>query len=234
MFVTAQNFLIPPYKIPSLTGPGEGTTFSAFVDQEERKYLLEVLGDNLYTAFTEGLPEYTWSATVATVIGREYAYGNDVWEALSVQTGTAPVEGVNWTLIEEDNRWLLLKNGNYYSMNDKRYYWDGMVNACKALIYSKWIEYNSKSLTGNGFVIPKHENNIAVDPNQDICRSWNDWSDRVGDACRQKNTLYGYLYYTNLDSGTFDDTFDETFTDFNDYLNYEFQGQGNKNMFDFI
>lgn len=229
MFVTASDFSIPPYQIPSLTGPGEGTTFSAFVDQEEEKYLIEVLGDDLYTAFIEGLAEFTaWSVTVPTVIGQQYSYGNDVWQALTVQTGTAPVEGINWTLVEEDNRWLLLKNGDYYEWNDKRYHYDGMVNTLKPLIYSKWVEYNSKSLTANGFVIPAHENNKAVDPGQAICRAWNDWSSRVGGSCTQKNTLYGFLYNSDL----YGDDIDVSYDDFNDYLNYEFNAQGFKNIFD--
>lgn len=234
MFVTQSDFNIPPYMLPSLSGPGQASVFTAFADKIERKYLLEVLGENLYNAFTEGLEALpnAWSSTVATVIGTQYVYGNDIWEALTITTGVTPIEGSDWHRIEADNRWLLLKNGNYYEMNDKRYYWDGMVNACVALVYSKWIEYTSKTLTGVGFTVPKTENNIPVSPNQDICRSWNDWSGRVGSSCHEKNSLYGYLYYTNLSSGVFDDTFDETFNDFNDYLNYEFQSQGFKNMFD--
>lgn len=231
MFVVAQDFAIPPYQILNLTGNGEGSTFAAFVEQEEREHLLKVLGDNLYNAFIDGLVD-EWVATQATVIGQQYAYGNDLWEALTVQTGTAPVEGADWTLVEENNRWLLLKNGNYYTMNGKRYYWDGVVNACKPLIYSKWLEYTCRTFVGGAVAVPKLENNISIDPSQLICRSWNDWSKRIGGVSEQKNTLYGYLYYTNLNSGTFDDTFDETFSDFNNYLAYEFQQQGRKNILD--
>lgn len=227
MFVTPQNFLIPPYRIPMKTPE----LFQAFIDQEEAKYLLEVLGDTLYEAFTDGLVS-AWVSTVATVIGQEYAYGNDVWEALTVQTGTAPVAGVNWALVREDDRWLLLKNGNTYLVNDKIYNWVGMTEALKPLIYSKWIEYGSVNLTDNGFVIPNMENNISVSPNQFICNSWNEWSKAVGGACNPYNSLYGYLYYTNLSTGTFDDTFDETFDTFIDYLAYEFTEQGNKNILD--
>ncbi len=220
--------------LPSLTGPGQASVFSDFSDSIERKYLLEVLGDNLYTAFTEGLEALpaAWSSTVATVIGTQYVYGNDIWEALTITTGVAPVEGSDWHLVEADNRWLLLKNGNYYTMNDKRYYWDGIVNACVALVYSKWIEYTSKTLTGNGFTVPKTENNIPVSPNQDICRSWNDWSTRVGSECHEKNSLYGYLFYTNEADGTFDSDIDASWDSFLDYLNCEFKSQGFKNMFD--
>ncbi len=96
MFVTASNFNIPPYDIPSLT-PGEGTTFAAFVNQEEERYLREVMGDQLYEAFIDGLNDLPddYSLTVATVINQQYVYENDVWKALTVTTGVAPNVG-NW------------------------------------------------------------------------------------------------------------------------------------------
>src|SRR5688572_1668232 len=135
MFVTASDFNIPPYLLPSSKTP---ELFLAFVNQEEAKYLLEVLGPNLYEAFTDGYVA-DWVPTVPTVIGQEYGYGNDVWEALTVQTGTTPVEGVNWTLVTANDRWRLLKEGNRYQIDGKYYRWDGMVLALKPLIYSKWI-----------------------------------------------------------------------------------------------
>ena len=106
-----------------------------------------------------------------------------------------------------------------------------MIKTLKALIYSRWIEYNAQQLTISGFVTPKTENNIPADPSTMICRAWNDWSKKVGGACQIYNTLYGYLYYTNLNESTFDDTFDETFQDFYDYLAYEFVEQPTKNTF---
>jgi len=231
MFVTASDFNIPPYRIPGLDKVP--TVFASFVDQEERRHLLEVLGDNLYQAFTDGFEDLPdeWVATDPTVIGQQYVYGNDIWEAVTVQTGTAPVAGSDWTLIEEDNRWLLLANGSTYMINDKKFVWVGIYETLKPLIYSKWVEYSAVELTGNGFVIPAMENNVRVDPSQFICRSWNQWSRYVGGECAQKDTLYGYLYYTNLDSGVFDDTFDETFDTFVDYLAYEFREQPTKNIF---
>lgn len=231
MFVTASDFLVPPYRIPGLDKVA--SYFGSFVDQEERRYLMEVMGDNLYHAFTDGfeaLPD-EWVSTAPTVTGQQYVYGNDIWEALTVQTGTAPVAGSDWDLVEEDNRWLLLANGNTYMIDDKKYVWVGIYETLKPLIYSKWVEYSAVELTGNGFVIPKMENNIMADPSPFICRAWNDWSRYVGGECAQKDTLWGYLYYTNLDSGTFDDTFDETFETFIDYLAYEFREQPTKNIF---
>jgi len=171
-------------------------------------------------------------STVATVINQQYVYGNDVWKALTVQTGTVPVEGSDWELIEEGNRWLLLKNGNTYLISEKKYRWVGMVKALKALIWSRWVEYNAAQLTTNGLSTPKTENNIPTDPGQLICRAWNDWSEKVGGVCNPYNSLYGYLYYTNLaDETTFNDTFDDTFTSFVDYLAFEFGEQPTKNTF---
>jgi len=232
MFVTAQDFNVLPYRLPSLA-TGAAEEFQNFIDAEEEMYLREVLGDNLYDAFISGLNGLPglWVSTVATVINQQYVYGNDVWKALTVQTGTVPVEGSDWELIEANNRWLLLKNGSTYLANGKYYRWYGMVKTLKALIYSRWTEYNVFQQTVNGTVTPKTENNIPFDPGTLICRAWNDWSEKVGGVCNQVNTLYGYLYYTNFASGTFDDTFDSTFQDFNDYLAYEFGEQPKRNTF---
>lgn len=233
MFVTTSDYNVPPYNIPSLT-PGEGTTFAAFIDQEEDKYLREVMGDQLYEAFVSGLNDLPgdYSLTVATVIGTQYVYGNDIWEALTVTTGDAPSVGTDWTLIEENNRWLLLKNGTTYEFSGKNYRWKGMNAMVKPLIYANWVEYGAATLTQNGFVTPKTENNILSDPGVYICRAWNEWCELVGGPCYQRGTLYGYLQAAELSSpGIFDDTFDETFSDFVDYLNYEFCEQETRNTF---
>lgn len=231
MFVTASNFDLPPYNIPGLDKVAD--TFLAFVTKMEKKYLLEVLGSNLYNAFINGLNALPseYDAILPTVISTQYVYGNDVWQALTITTGVLPVAGLDWSLIESGNRWLLLKNGDTYLKSDKYYSWDGMADALTPLIYSKWIEYTVVTLTMNGFSIPVTENNTLYNPSEFICSSWNDWSDKIGGCYYQYDTLYGYLYNVNLASGTFDDTFDSTFQDFNDYLNYSFKEQGKKNIF---
>jgi hypothetical protein len=232
MFVTASDFNIPPTDIPSLDKVP--TLFQSFVDQEEDKYLREVLGDSLYEAFIDGLGGLPneLDLTVATIINTEYVYGNDVWKALTVTTGVIPIEGTDWTLLEEGNRWLLLNNGNTYLYNGKTNRWKGMKAAVKSLIYAQWVEYGCAKLTINGFVIPAMENNVSVDPSPYICRQWNEWAKQIGGVCRQHNSLYGYLQAVELSApGTFDDTFDDTFTGFVDYLNYEFNEQQTRNTF---
>jgi hypothetical protein len=232
MFVTASDFNIPPTDIPNLDKVP--TLFQVFVDQEEDKYLREVLGDSLYEAFItglNGLPSEL-NLTLPTVINTEYVYGNDVWKALTVTTGVAPIEGTDWTLIEENNRWLLLKNGSSYEYSGKNYRWKGIKAAVKPLIYAQRCEYEISQLTKNGRVIAKTENNTQVESVVEICRAWNDWSRQIGGTCMQKNSLYGYLQAVELsEPGTFDDTFDDSFTGFVDYLNYEFTEQGFRNEF---
>lgn len=232
MFVTASDFNIPPTAIPKLDKVP--TLFQAFVDEREEKFLREVLGDSLYEAFISGLNSLPskLNLTVATVINTEYVYGNSIWEALTVTTGVIPSEGTDWTLIEENNRWLLLKNGNSYDYAGKTWKWRGMNAACKPLIYAEWVEYGIANLTDHGFVIPQMENNKDVDSSPYICRQWNEWSKLIGGPCNQKNSLYGYLRAVDLSNpGTFDDTFDDSFTGFVDYLNYEFQEQLTRNTF---
>jgi hypothetical protein len=209
------------------------TLFTAFVDQEEEKYLREVLGDSLYEAFIAGLGEFIeYNSTVPTVINTEYSFGNDVWQALTVTTGSTPSVGTDWTLIEENNRWLLLKNGNSYHFNGKTWRWRGMNAAIKPLVYAEWVEFGINNLTVNGFVSPKMENNYNVDSSPYICRQWNEWAKMIGGPCNRKNSLYGYLRAVDLSSpGTFDDTFDDSFTGFVDYLNFEFVVQQPRNTF---
>lgn len=224
MFVAASDFDLHPYMIPSL---GKIPSFQDWVDQEEERYLKEVLGYDLYTAFVGGLPQ-EYSPTVETVIGELYAYGNNVWEALVATTGVTPVEGVNWTLDEENNRWLLLKNGGRYLLNGKYYDYVGIKETVKPLIYSLWVENGAIQLTANGFVVPNSENSSKANPGQKICNSWNEWARYVGSECEQYDTLYGYLYGKRDD---FEDVPDPTFSDFTNYLVYEFTPQERKNAF---
>lgn len=52
MFITAEDFNIPPYRLPGLD---ESTEFSDFVQQEEIERLRKILGRTLCDAFLDGL-----------------------------------------------------------------------------------------------------------------------------------------------------------------------------------
>lgn len=232
MFLTAQDFTIIPFNLTNLS---ENDSFATFVTQAEEKYLREVLGNLFYDAFITGLPAYTYSATVATVIGRQYAYGNDIWEALTITTGVTPVEGANWTLAEEDNRWLLLKNGANYDYENARYKWVGIKEMLKPLVHSLWMEANYIHMQNTGATIPAYQNGTYVHPIDRINKHWNLFQEAAcgkyaGDySFNVSDSLYGYLY---VNAATYDDDVAPNFNSFRDYLIHCFSNPGRKNIFD--
>ncbi len=233
--VTASDFDIPPYAIPNLDKVAN--TFPAFVAEQQEEILLEVLGSNLYTAFSEGLDALPgeWIGTNGTgySIDDLVVYGNDIWKSLAdTNLNNTPEEGVNWTISEDGNRWLLLKNGNTYTYNDKVYRFKGFTKIMKPFIYSKWVEFTFDALTGVGVNISTTENSQPISPATRIIRAWSDFVRNIGGGCEQQDTLYGYLINTNLAEGTFDDTFEDSFDGFQDYLNYWFRNPGLRNLFD--
>lgn len=228
MFVVATDFDVIPYAIPNLTG---NNSFPDYVDREEEDILKSLLGKSLYDAFIEGLEEIPeWVSTSATVIGNQYAYGLDVWEAETVQTGTAPVAGADWTLVEEDNRWLKLKKGADYVYNYKTYEWVGMKKMLIPYIFSMWLRDTFDNNSGVGVVVAKGENSKVINPGNRIARTFNEFSRIAGNCKEKENTLYGFLDQEGF-VGTFDDTFDETFQTFNAYLNFVFKNPGRMNTF---
>lgn len=228
MFVVATDFDVIPYSIPNLTG---NNSFPDYIAEHESDILKSLLGKSLYDSFIAGLAGFPeWSATVPTVVNDQYAYGNDVWKALTVQTGTAPVAGVNWELVEEDNRWLLLKNGDDYIYNEKTYEWVGMRKMLIPFIFSMWLRDTFDNNSGIGVVIAKGENSKVINPSKRIARGYNVFSMYAGNCREKKDTLYGYLSQEGGVTGTFDDSFDESFQTFGNYLNHNFKDPGRMNF----
>ncbi len=199
MFVTSSNFDTPPYSLPNLDNVVN--TFPDFVEASEESALLGLLGRQLYDAFIAGLDALPddYDEETATVIGDEYVYGNDIWEALTETTGVFPVEGVAWTLVEADNKWLKLKNGAEYEHESKTYQWRGMTWLLIPYIYSQWLEANADSFTGSGVVTDANENSQVGSPLVRICNSYNDFARRSGVTenpgyYTMVDSLYGFLY----------------------------------------
>lgn len=228
MFVVATDFDVIPYAIPNLTG---NNSFPVYVNREEEKILKSLFGKTFYDSFIDALestPE--WVSTEATVIGKNYAYGNDVWEALTVQTGTAPVAGVNWALVEEDNKWLKLKNGADYVIIEKTYEWVGMKKLLIPYIFAMWLRDTFDNNSGIGVVVAKGENSKVINPGNRISRTFNEFSRLAGGCHEMKNTLYGFLKQEGT-LGTFDETFDESFETFGAYLDFVWKDPGRMNTF---
>lgn len=229
MFVTPDDFSVIPYVIPNAkNGLADNGSFSTYIDDKEEEMLKSLLGATLYNSFIAGVKS-DWVSTAPTVIDQEYAYGLDVWKALTVQTGTAPVAGVNWELISEDDKWLRLKKGDTYLLFEREYDWVGMVKMLKPFIYSEWLRDTWDTHTGIGIVQGKSENASVINPSRRIVDRWNEFARIVGNSCNEKDTLYGFLSQ-ECELGTFDGTFDDSFQTFNEYFVFNFKDPGKQNL----
>lgn len=203
MFVSADDFDVPPFVLTNLKDVGnEGSTgepfqaFTDFVDGQEEIALREVLGHTLYEAFVLGLePINTFVIDVDTVVNNLYESGNDVWKALTVQNQEAPTAGVNWELVEENNRWLVLKNGtSYVNQDEKPRKWYGMVATLKPLLYGLWIGTDQSRVTGVGVVVNDTENSTVVNASIEISKGQNRFMLLAGRNEYEQNSLYQFLF----------------------------------------
>lgn len=138
------------------------------------------------------------------------------------------IDGLDEDYPEE--RWLALKNGARYMYNGKEYEWVGMKELLIPYVYSEWVANDETILTGVGTGQSKTENLKRLKPVKKISDAFNDYSEKAGGCCEYKNTLYGFLYQEGQ-AGTFDNTFDESFQTFIEYLNVNFKEPGHMNAF---
>lgn len=129
-----------------------------------------------------------------------------------------------------EDRWIDLRDGGEYVYSDKTYEWVGMVKLLRPYIYAMWLRDTFDTHAGIGVVQGKAENAKVLNPGKRIARAYNVFSNLVGCDWRLKGTLYGFLIQTG-ESGTFDDTFDETFQSFKAYLDFNFKEPGLMNTF---
>lgn len=202
--------------------------------------MLKLFGYEFWTAFKDGLNALpsAWAVATAYGIGAEVVYGNDIWQSLvNPNTGNVPVAGMNWALVEANNRWLLLKNGAAYTYRDINYKWVGMEKLCKPMIYSLWLRDGVDNVvTGAGNVKANAENATVVSPNLRIVNAWNQYDNlAVGPWATVPyriawiDSLFGYLL---ANSTTFDDVAPAAYVDFLAYLNNGFRAPGRQNVFD--
>ncbi len=227
MFVTAADFDLPPYNIPNLD---KSNSFPDFVNQKEEEVLVQLFGRTLYNSFVSGydaLPD-DWVITTAYTLGQQVVYGNDIWQAAQNNTGVIPVAGADWTLIEANNRWLTLANGDDYRYNERPYKWKGINKLLVPYIYSEWVRVSVYTFTGAGFVSPKLENGVIVNPNVEIVKSWNAFIDMAGSCGYYYDTLYGFLW----ESTVYDDVYGDDYDSFQNYYRANYVTLGKQNLFD--
>lgn len=192
-FVTASDFNLIPYNIPNLTG---NNSFSPFVVREEADVLKKLLGLLLYNAFIEGLAALpnVW-ATGSYDTGDEVTYGNNVYTSAIDGNASTPGANSDWTLTEEDNRWLMLKNGTTYTYNSKSYEWKGMVAMLTPYIYGRWTtDYTVDTHTENAIITVGNENGTPVSAADRIVEAFAEFSEIAGSCYNYGGNLYGFIY----------------------------------------
>lgn len=207
----------------------------AFVAEKEPEVLISLLGDDLYTDFIDGLNALPaeWLIETPYTIGDSVVYGVSVFTALTDNVGITPTEGTDWTITDLNNRWLKLKKGAKYILNNKPYVWPGMVKMLRPFIFSEFLRAGFDTYSGIGMVVPTSENSSVVSPGDAIASAWMTYARIAGDNLNQRNTLYGFLKYEG-DAGIYDDVLDPAeFTDFYGYLSFFFTCPGTQNVFDF-
>ncbi len=206
MFVTESSFAVEPYSIPDLDSPDKsGEEFARFVARYEEDILILLMGEVQYDAFISGLEELpdAWDSTTAYILGTQVYKGLSIWEAVQDNTGVSPVEGVDWTLVEETNKWLALRDGNDYDTSRK---WKGLEAMLTPFIYSEWLDTHTDTFTGNTVAAPVSENSTKVADKRRRVNSWNDFATLAGSGCSRRNSLYGFCKTNSEDYPDFDFT----------------------------
>lgn len=106
MFVTAEDFEIPPYSIPNLADPQDETasdgTFEDFVEEQEELELRMLLGDTLYEEFVTNIESTDeWWAKLRD--GGSYTYNEKSYKWKGMKDMLVPYIWFMWM------RWLETK-----------------------------------------------------------------------------------------------------------------------------
>jgi hypothetical protein len=180
MFCTAADFNLIPYAIPNLNLVVN--TFQPYVDAMEEEILKKLLGTTLYLDFMEGraaLPAEWMPSPTAYTTGDHVVYGVSIWEALTDSSGVIPVEGVDWTEVEQ-NKWLELEKGAMFTYSAPyEYEWKGLSDMLKPYIFAMWTRDTYDNNSGIGVVQGKAENAEVIAPDIRIARAWNLFAEKV-------------------------------------------------------
>lgn len=240
MFVVAGDFNQVPYNLPDVE---ESNSFADFVSEQEEQYLRPLFGNLFYDALVSALNAMpaTWVQPVDPAHGYDtdslVVFGNSIWKSLIDDNDNPVVEGIDWTVEDEDNRWLVFKSGANYSAQGRAFIWKGMKAMVKPLIYSLWSNDSASIQTSLAVIIPTTENSEVVSPGTMTTKAWNTWHDiAVGVnnnefARSETDSCYGYLVSV---AASFNDlvTGYSAYDNFAAYLHREYKSPGRVNVFD--
>ncbi len=95
MFLTSEDFEVPPYEIPNLAGVAN--SFSDYVDEHEETILKELMGVQLYDAFISGLDEdYPEERWINLRDGLDYLVGEKTYHWVGVKKMLRPYIVAEW------------------------------------------------------------------------------------------------------------------------------------------
>jgi hypothetical protein len=99
-------------------------------------------------------------------------------------------------------KWLDLRDGIVYTVNDKRYVWQGFVNSDKVspianYVYIEYMTNNAVQSTGTGTGVNNQQNATPVSPSAKIQRA-------SSDMLTMNDSLYYYLRNHTDDYGELD------------------------------
>lgn len=198
-FVSTDDFDVIPFALPNISA--SKSAFDKYVTQLQNNELRKIFGTYFYDAFQTALdalpPLYVTKTAYA--INDQVVYGNSIFKALQAVLITnviPPVAGAIWELVEEDNRWLLLKNGDTYTYYNRPYVWKGMKESCKGLVYAYWVrDKYADTLTTIGNAKPKSENANMSEMAQRQVRGFNCFVNLfVGNCDMSYNGHYSFYW----------------------------------------
>lgn len=236
--VTAQDFNQVPYNVPNAFaqspegGAEENEQFNSYIDTTVQDIMIKLLGGSLYESFLAGLNALpaAWIGTNSPGYNVDdlVLYNYHVWKSLiTPNLNVVPVEGANWTKIEDD-RWLMLYNGAMYGGAT----WGGLKKMLIPYIYSMWLRDTYDEHTKIGVIRRTAENAIVIDPAKRTSRAYNTFSLHAGNYYQQYNSLYGYLIYAQTTWDHYTDYYDSTvYAIFSNYLRHTFKDPGRMNIF---
>lgn len=202
MFIIAEDFDVPPLNLPGLDEVE--AAFTAFIDAEEEAILREILGDDFYEAFIDGIVD---------------GDGEPILD-----------ENGDWDVDEIPERWYKIIVGDTYEINGKRFRWKGLAAALKPYIYSRWLSDDQDRVASGSVVVVENENAIQGDARPRICSTFNDFAYLMGTYKDEETTLYGYLKNSGA---TYDADVVAWYDSFELYLADKYGFQETINEFDF-
>ncbi len=93
-----------------------------------------------------------------------------------------------------EQKWTDLVEGADYDLYDTTFHYGGLVDFLKPEIYSRWILLNYRKLTSSGVIINQGQQNTTVqNPDVEFAQYHNEFVEKIGNICNQRNSLVGFL-----------------------------------------